>query len=169
MVSSAFKKAHVALLVEELAYHLLDARIGLENHRYMRDKLKIRNAVTAPAAEWSVVVLALATMLERDAYGFPSSADRTQFNLLVKRLVEESVANYARGMNGARYGLLGNLSPDTRSHFTFLETEQSPQAKAIRDFCARTYGKRWLPDLVAHVEEARERTESSTVSGIYNR
>ena len=37
-----------------------------------------------------------------------------------------------------------------------LETEESPQAKAIRDFCDRTYGKRWLPDLVAQVEEARE-------------
>jgi hypothetical protein len=76
MVSPTFKKAHVVLLVEELAYHLLDARIGLENHRYMRDKLKISNAVTAPAAEWSVVVLALATMLDRDSYGFPSRADR---------------------------------------------------------------------------------------------
>ena len=125
--------------------------------------------MTAPAAEWSVVVLALATMLERDAYGFPSSADRTQFNLLVKRLVEESIASYARGMDGAKYGLLGNLSPETRSHFTYLETEQSPQAKAIRDFCARTYGKHWLPDLVARVEEARETTETSKFSGIYNR
>jgi hypothetical protein len=169
LVNSAFKTAHVALLVEELAYHLLDGEIGLENHRYMRDKLKIRSAVTAPAAEWSVVVLALATMLDRDPYGFPSAADRTQFNLLVKRLVEESVASYARGMDGAKYGLLANLSPDTRSHFTYLETEESPQAEAIRGFCARAYGKDWLPDLVARVEGAREATEPAGISRIYNR
>jgi hypothetical protein len=169
LVSSAFRESHVALLVEELAYHLLDGRIGLENHRYMRDKLKISNAVTAPAAEWSVLVLALATMLDRDSHGFPSEFDRTQFNLLVKRLVEEAIAGYARGMDGAKYGMLANLSADTRSHFTSLETEESGQAKAIRQFCAKAYGKRWLPDLVARVEEARERTEPANSAGIYNR
>lgn len=168
MISPAFRNAHVALLVEELAYHLLDAKIGLENFRYMRDKLKITNAVTAPAAEWSVLVLALATMLERDRHGFPSEADRAQFNLLVKRLVEESVASYARGMDVSKYGLLANASPETRAQFTFLESEQSPQAKAIRDFCARAHGKHWLPDLVDHVERARELTESAAVIRIYN-
>jgi hypothetical protein len=85
-------------------------------------------------------------------------------NLLVKRLVEESITNYARGMDGAKYGLLGNLSPETRSHFTYLETEQSPQAKAIRDFCTKTYGQHWLTDLVDRLEEAREMTESSKLS-----
>jgi hypothetical protein len=169
MVNSAFKTSHVALLIEELAYHLLDGKIGLENHHYMQEKLKISNAVTAPAAEWSVLVLATATMLERDSFGFPTEADRAQFNLLVKRLVEEAIANYAKGMNGAKYGLLANLSPDLRSHFTFLQTEQSPQARAIRDFCAKVYGKRWLPDLVAQVDRAREATEFSNLSGIYYR
>src|SRR5262249_51652207 len=108
-------------------------------------------------------------MLERDTHGFPSPADRTQFSLLVRRLVEESVGYYARGMDGAKYGVLANLAPDTRSHFTLLENEESPQARAIRGFCARTYGRRWLPDLVARVESAREATEPTVTSRIHNR
>ncbi len=162
----SFKKSNVALIVEELAYHLLDGKIGLENHSYMEKKLGISNAVTAPVAEWSVVALAAATMLDEDPNGFRRREDRIEFNLLIKRLVEESVNVYARGMNGAKYGLLANLSPELRSHFTFLLTEDSKQARAIRDFAARAYGNDWLPKLVDQVETAREASESSLSEAI---
>ena len=140
----SYKKGHVALVVEELAYHLLDAKIGLENHSYMERKLGIRNAVTAPAAEWSVVALAAATMLSRDPEGFRRNEDRVEFNLLIKRLVEESIEAYAMGMNADRYGRLANLAPQLRSLFSYLQTEDSRQARDIREFCTRTFGKSWL-------------------------
>lgn len=155
----AYMKSNVVLIVEELAYHLLDGKIGLENHSYMEQKLGISNAVTAPAAEWSVVALATTAMLDADPKAFRRREDRAEWNLLIKRLVEDSVAVYARGMNAARYGLLANLSPDLRTHFTYLLTEDSKQARAIRDFAARTYGKAWLGGLVDQVETARAATE----------
>ena len=151
----AFMKSNVALILEELAYHLLDAMIGLENHVYMERKLGITTAVTVPAAEWSVVALATATMLDGDPQGFRRREDRVEFNLLVKRLVEQSVAMYSRGMNRRKYGLLANLSSELRSHFTFLMTEDSRQASAIREFAARTFGKGWLPGLVTQIETAK--------------
>lgn len=71
MSDPAFKESNVALILEELAYHLLDGKIGLENHAYMEHKLGITTAVTVPAVEWSVVALATATMLDGDPKGFP--------------------------------------------------------------------------------------------------
>lgn len=168
MGNPSFGKGHVALVVEELAYHLLDAKIGLENHSYMEQKLGISNAVTASAAEWSVVALAAATMLDRDPEGFRRKEDRAEFNLLIKRLVEESVAVYARGMNVEKYGLLSNLAPELRSLFTYLMTEDSRQARDIRDFCARTFGKEWLPRLVDRVATAREATEPVVYTGTFS-
>jgi hypothetical protein len=168
MTDPAFMKSNVALILEELAYHLLDGKIGLENHVYMEQKLGITTAVTVPAAEWSVVALATATMLDGDPKGFRRREDRVEFNLLVKRLVEESVTVYSRGMNCGKYGLLANLSPELRSQFTFLLTEDSRQASAIRDFAARTFGKNWLSRLVNQVETARQATDSSTSNGIFN-
>ncbi len=157
----AYKKSNVALIVEELAYHLLDGKIGLENHTYIEQKLGITNAVTAPAAEWSVIALATATMLDDDPGAFRRRQDRVEFNLLIQRLVDESIGVYARGMNTRKYGLLANVSPELRMHFTFLLTEDSRQARAIRDFAARTFGKEWLPGLVHQVEIAREATVSA--------
>jgi hypothetical protein len=168
MTDPAFRRSNVALILEELAYHLLDGKIGLENHAYMEQKLGIATAVTVPAAEWSVVALATATMLDGDPKGFRRREDRVEFNLLVKRLVEESVTVYSLGMNGRKYGLLANLSPQLRSHFTFLLTEDSRQARVIRDFAAGTFGKGWLPRLVNQIETARQATDSSVHSGIYN-
>ena len=168
MGNPSYRKGHVVLVVEELAYHLLDARIGLENHSYMEQKLRITSAVTAPAAEWSVVALAAATMLDRDPEGFRRKEDRVEFNLLIKRLVEESVAAYAQGMNGEKYGRLANLVPELRLLFTYLMTEDSRQARDIRDFCAKTFGKAWLPGLVDRVETARQATEPMAYTGIYN-
>jgi len=168
MENPSFKKGHVALIVEELAFHLLDARIGLENHSYMEQKLGISNAVTAPAAEWSVVALAAATMLDHDPEGFRRKQDRAEFNLLIKRLVEESIAAYAQGMNVEKYGLLGNVAPELRSLFTYLMTEDSRQARDIREFCAKTFGKAWLPGLVDRVASAREASEPVAHTGIYN-
>ena len=157
----AYKQSNVALIVEELAYHLLDAKIGLENHDYMEQKLGITNAVTAPAAEWSVIALATAAMLDDDPGAFRRRQDRVEFNLLVKRLVDESIGVYARGMNTRKYGLLANVSPELRMHFTFLLTEGSRQARAIRDYAARTFGKDWLPGLIHQVEIARAATDST--------
>jgi hypothetical protein len=168
MTDPAFTRSNVALILEELAYHLLDGRIGLENHSYMEQKLGITTAVTVPAAEWSVVALATATMLDADPQGFRRREDRVEFNLLVKRLVEESVTVYARGMNGGKYGLLANLTPELRSRFTFLLTEDSRQARAIRDFAARSFGKSWLHRLVDQVETARQATEFSVHTGVDN-
>ena len=168
MENPSFKKGHVALIVEELAYHLLDARIGLENHSYMAHKLGISNAVTAPAAEWSVVALAAATMLDRDPKGFRTKEDRVEFNLLIKRLIEESVAAYSSGMNVEKYGMLGNLAPELRTLFAYLMTEDSRQARDIREFCAKTFGKAWLPNLVDRIDSAREATEPVAYTGIYN-
>ncbi len=168
MSDPAFTSSNVALILEELAYHLLDGRIGLENHAYMEQKLGIKSAVTVPAAEWSVVALATATMLDADPQGFRRREDRVEFNLLVKRLVEESVAVYARGMNGGKYGLLANLTPELRSRFTFLLTEESRQARAIRDFAARWFGKGWLNRLVDQVVTARQATEFSVHRGVDN-
>jgi hypothetical protein len=168
MSDPAFSRSNVALILEELAYHLLDGRIGLENHAYMEQKLGITTAVTVPAAVWSVVALATATMLDGDSHGFRRPEDRVEFNLLVKRLVEESVSVYSRGMNGGKYGLLANLSPELRSHFTFLLTEDSRQARAIRDFAARSFGKGWLHRLVNQVDRARQATDLSIHNGIYN-
>ncbi len=157
----ACKKSNVALIVEELAYHLLDGKIGLENHTYIEQKLGMTNAVTAPAAEWSVIALATATMLDDDPGAFRRRQDRVEFNLLIQRLVDESIGVYARGMNTRKYGLLANVSPELRMHFTFLLTEDSRQARAIRDFAVRTFGKEWLPGLVHQVEIAREATDSA--------
>jgi hypothetical protein len=168
LTDPAFMKSNVALIIEELAYHLLDAKIGLENHVYMEQKLGITTAVTVPAAEWAAVALATATMLDRDPDGFRRPEDRIEFNLLVKRLVEESVSVYARGMNGGKYGLLANLSPELRCHFSYLMTEDSRQAKAIRDFAARTFGSRWLPGLVDQIDTARQATDPTTLNGTYN-
>jgi len=165
VIDPAFKRGNVALILEELAYHLLDGRIGLENHAYMEQKLGITTAVTVPAAAWSVVALATATMLDADPRGFRKREDRVDFNLLVKRLVEESVAVYSRGMNAGKYGLLANLSPELRSHFTFLLTEDSRQARAIRDFAARSFGEGWLHRLVNQVETARQATDLSVQKG----
>jgi hypothetical protein len=169
MTDSAFKGSNVALILEELAYHLLDGKIGLENHAYMERKLGITTAVTVPAAEWSVVALATATMLDGNPTGFRRRDDRVEFNLLVKRLVEESVTVYSRGMNSARYGMLANLSPELRFQFTFLSTEDSRQARAIRDFAARSFGKSWLPGLVNQVETARRATDLGIHNGIHTR
>jgi hypothetical protein len=165
MGNPSFEKGHVTLVVEELAYHLLDARIGLENHSYMEKKLGISNAVTAPAAEWSAVALAAATMLDHDPKGFRRKEDRVEFNLLIKRLVEESATLYAQGMNIEKYGRLANLAPELRSLFTYLMTEDSRQARDIRDFCARTFGKSWLTGLVDRVARAREATEPLAYTG----
>ena len=90
--------------------------------------------------------------------------DRMEFNLLVKQLVEQSVAAYAGGMNTERYGLLGNLAPELRGRFTFLLTEDSRQARNIRDFCARSFGETWLAQLVDKVKTAREATEDAATS-----
>lgn len=168
MTDPAFMKSNVVLILEELAYHLLDGKIGLENHLYMEQKLGITNAVTVPAAEWSVVALATATMLDGDPKGFLRREDRVEFNLLVKRLVEESITVYSRGMNGGKYGLLANLSPELRSQFAFLLSEDSRPARAIRDFAAKTYGKGWLPRLVNQIETARQATDSSASNELHN-
>jgi hypothetical protein len=166
MDNPAYRKGHVALVVEELAYHLLDAKIGLENHSYMEQKLGISNAVTAPAAEWSAVALATATMLDRDPAGFRRKEDRREFNLLIKRLVEESVAAYAMGMDGEKYGRLANLAPEVRMLFGYLMTEDTQQARDIQAFCAKAFGKTWLPELVDRVEAARVATEPVAFTGI---
>ena len=71
-------------------------------------------------------------------------------------------------MNVEKYGLLGNLAPELRSLFTYLMTEDSRQARDIRDFCAKTFGKAWLPGLVDRVTTAREATEPVAYTGIYN-
>jgi hypothetical protein len=164
---SALSKGNVALIVEELAYHLLDARIGLENHRYMEEKLGIKNAVTVPAAEWSVMALATATMLDRDPEAFRRQQDRVEFNLLVKRLVEQSVWAYAKGMNVEKYGLLGNLVPELRGHFTYLLTEDSRQARDIRNFCSRIFGRSWLSALSDQVKTAREASDAVSLGEVY--
>lgn len=161
-----FGNGSVALIAEELAYHVLDGRIGLENHRYMGDKLGITNAVTAPAADWAVLTLAAATMLDADPDGFPSRAHRQQFNALVKRLVEQAARCYARGMDVHRYGMLANVAPELRNRFGRPLAEESRQAGAIRGFCERTFGVAWLDDLMASVERARDATE--VAAGIYN-
>jgi len=166
--STAYSKGHVALILEELAYHVLDGRIGLENHGYLEEKLGIRNAVTAPAADWSIVALATATMLEDEPGAFPSEADRRQFNALVRRLVEEAVAVYSRGMDGGKYGMLANLAPELRTRFDGPLEEDSPQARAIVDFCERTYGKGWLRGLFSRLARARESTDPVIAAGIYN-
>jgi hypothetical protein len=163
-----FARGHVAMIVEELAYHVLDARIGLENHRYMAHKLGITNAVTAPAAEWSILALAAATMLEAEPSAFPSAAERQQFMALIKRLVEDAVKVYCRGMDGERYGMLANLAPELRGRFTSPLTEESRQVRDIRGFCSRTYGKGWLGGLLLRVEAARTTTEPSLSPEIYD-
>ena len=161
-----YRNGHVVLVVEELAYHLLDAKIGLENHLYMEQKLGNRNAVSVPAAEWSALALAAASMLDADSQAFRRSLDRDEFNVLVGRLVDEAATVYAKGMNRRRYGLLANLAPESREHFSLLLTDDSKQAGWIRDFCARTFGKSWLPGLIARVDDAREATKPTNFPGI---
>ncbi|MFO0889327.1 MAG: hypothetical protein U0790_09330 [Isosphaeraceae bacterium] len=165
---SRFSKAHVALIAEELAYHVLDGRIGLENHSYMEEKLGIKNAVTAPAAEWSILALATAAMLDTEPDAFPAEVERRQFNALVKRLVEDAVSVYARGMDGGKYGMLANLAPELRGQFTTPLAEDSRQAREIRDFCSRTFGEDWLETLRRRVEQARDSTEALANTGIYS-
>jgi hypothetical protein len=163
-----YRKGHVALVVEELAYHLLDAKIGQENHSYMEQELGNRNAVSVPAAEWSALALAAAAMLDADSEAFRRPLDRDEFNVLVGCLVDEAATVYARGMSRRGYGPLANLAPESRVHFSKLWTDDSKQARSIRDFCARTYGKGWLPGLIARVDDAREATEPARLSGIDN-
>jgi hypothetical protein len=164
----AYRKQHVVLVIEELAYHLLDAKIGLENHSYMEQKLGNRNAVSVPAAEWSALALATAAMLDADSQAFRRPLDRQEFDGLVGRLVDEAATVYAKGMSRRRYGLLANLAPESRVRFRLPSADDSKQARSIRDFCARTYGKSWLPGLIARVDDAREVTEPAKFSEIDN-